>query len=185
VSLATPADLPPIAAAHCRLRPLQPADAPALQRHADDEGVWRNLFDGFPHPYTLADARAWCEGGWRQGGDVLAIEADLGQGPALVGCIGAQALSAPGRQCNAEVGWWLGRAAWGHGLAADALRHFGPACFAARPALSRLCATIYLRNTASQRVAEKAGWVREGVLPRSIVKAGELLDAALYACYRG
>ena len=61
-------DTPPtLAGSRCVLRALRPGDARALQRHADDEAVRRNLFEGFPGPYTLADAQAWCGGGWRIG----------------------------------------------------------------------------------------------------------------------
>ncbi len=44
----------------CTPRALMPADALALQRHADDPAVAFNLFGGFPQPCTLADAQAWC-----------------------------------------------------------------------------------------------------------------------------
>ena len=30
-----------------------------LVRGADNRKVWINLRDGFPHPYTRADAKAW------------------------------------------------------------------------------------------------------------------------------
>ena len=46
-------DTPPtLAGSRCVLRALRPGDARALQRHADDEAVRRNLFEGFPGPYT-------------------------------------------------------------------------------------------------------------------------------------
>ena len=41
----------------CLLRPLVPADAESLARHANDRDVWRNLRDLFPHPYSVEDAR--------------------------------------------------------------------------------------------------------------------------------
>ena len=66
----------------------------------------------------------------------------------------------------------------------EALGVFVPWLWRERPALTRLAATIYARNRRSMRVAEKAGWVRESLQPRSIVKAGEILDAVVYATYR-
>jgi len=173
-------DRPILVGKRCVLRELRPADAPSLQRHADDEAVWINLFEGFPHPYTMDDAHAWCGGGWRDMGDVLGIEVD----ESIVGCIGAMPQTAPGRACNAEVGWWIGRACWGRGIAAEALALFTPRVFDARPRLARLTDTIYARNPRSMRVAEKAGWVREGYAPRSVVKAGVVIDSVLYATYR-
>jgi len=52
--------VPTLAGRRCTLRALQVGDAPAIARHADDEAVWRNLFEGFPRPYTPAHAEAWC-----------------------------------------------------------------------------------------------------------------------------
>ena len=43
----------------CVHRPWRPGDQPALVRHANNRAVWRNLRDGFPHPYTAAHAEAW------------------------------------------------------------------------------------------------------------------------------
>jgi RimJ/RimL family protein N-acetyltransferase len=169
-----------LAGERCTLRGLLPSDAPTLQRHADDTAVWRNLFDGFPHPYTMADAQAWCGGGWRDAGDVFGIVVDGG----VIGCVGATPVTAPGRSCNAEVGWWIGQTNWGRGIAADALAVFTAWIWPQRPQLTRLFATIFLRNPASMRVADKAGYQREGLLPRSIVKAGEVIDSVLYASYR-
>jgi len=54
------ASIEPLSGRRCSPRALVPADAPSLRVHADDEAVWRTLFDGFPRPYTLADAQAWC-----------------------------------------------------------------------------------------------------------------------------
>ena len=53
-------DVPLLQGKRCRLRPLTLEDAPSLQRHADDEAVRRHLFEGYPSPYTLADAQDWC-----------------------------------------------------------------------------------------------------------------------------
>ena len=54
------APAPTLVGRHCRLRALTPADATAIARHADDPAVAHNLFEGFPQPYTLAVAQAWC-----------------------------------------------------------------------------------------------------------------------------
>src|ERR1700736_2806517 len=35
------------------------ADKASLVRHANNNKVWRNLLDRFPHPYTEADADSW------------------------------------------------------------------------------------------------------------------------------
>src|SRR5207248_10142785 len=89
------------------LLPLESAHAASLQRCADDEQVWATLFDGFPRPYTLAEAEAWCAGGWRERGFVwgIALAGDV------IGCVGVEQ-DTGGLRCNAEVGYWIGRAHW-------------------------------------------------------------------------
>jgi RimJ/RimL family protein N-acetyltransferase len=47
--------------------------------------------------------------------------------------------------------------------------------------LVRLEAPVFEWNPASMRVLEKCGFVREGVLRRSIFKDGQLIDGVLYA----
>ena len=88
-------------------------DAPALQRHADDKGVWLNLFDGFPSPYPLSIAEAWCSGGSREPayGYVWGIECE----EQVIGCI-AIWQDDGWLRCNAEVGYldWPAVLAAGH-----------------------------------------------------------------------
>jgi RimJ/RimL family protein N-acetyltransferase len=47
--------------------------------------------------------------------------------------------------------------------------------------LTRIYALPFARNSASCRVLEKAGYVCEGRLRRSVIKEGEVLDQLLYA----
>jgi len=176
-----PGELQALAGAGFELRALRLDDAPSLARHADDEEVWRNLFEGFPRPYTLADAQQWCSEGCRepQSGWVWGIDVDGG----VVGCIAAA--PQPGwLGCNAEVGYWVGRAFWGRGLASGALRLVSAWAWRERPELTRLFAPIFSWNLASQRVAQKCGYVLEAQLPQSAIKAGRIIDRVQYACYR-
>ena len=173
---------PSLQGQRCRLRELRPGDAPALQRHADDEAVSRNLFEGFPHPYTLADAQAWCGGGWRVGGHVWAIESIDAPGE-LIGCIGLQP-EAGWLRCNAEVGYWLGQAFWRRGICSEALRLVSEWAWSEQPELSRLYAPIFSWNQGSQAVARSAGYMLEARWPQSAFKAGRLIDRVVWAAYR-
>ena len=166
----------------CILRALLAADAPALQRHADDPAVAHNLFDGFPQPYTLAQAEAWCGHEHRLPhlGNVwgIAVEADE-----IAGCISV-APNAGIWGCSATVGYWLGRQHWGRGIVPEALRLVTEWTWQALPQITRLCAPIYARNAASQAVARKAGYVQEGVLPYSILNRGQAIHATVWGSYR-
>jgi RimJ/RimL family protein N-acetyltransferase len=160
----------------CRVRDLVPADAESIARHVNDRRVWLNLRDRVPHPYTLEDAERFlataCVVVPRT---AFAIEVD----GAAVGCI---ALERHGdiERISAEIGYWLGVAYWGRGIATDAVRAitryaldgFG---------LCRVYALPFAHNVASCRVLEKAGYQCEGRLRRSVIKNGEVLDQLLYA----
>lgn len=172
-------DLPALHGAVATLRPLLPADAPSLQRHADDPQVACTLFDGFPQPYTIEEAQAWCADGWRSRGHVWGIVAD-GE---VVGCIGLR-VDAGWLRCNAEVGYWVGRAYWGRGLASDALALGTGWAFANLSEVTRVYAPIFDWNAASQAVARKAGYVLEGKMPMSAIKDGRVIGRVVYATYR-
>jgi len=47
--------------------------------------------------------------------------------------------------------------------------------------LTRVFAVPYAGNIASQKVLEKAGYVQEGILRRSAIKEGNVLDQVLFA----
>ncbi len=49
---------------------------------------------------------------------------------------------------------------------------------------ARLEAGVFGWNTPSMSVLEKVGFVREGILKRSVFKDGELIDRVMYALVR-
>lgn len=173
--------VPTLQGERCLLRALVPADAASLQRHADNANVWRNLFEGFPRPYTLAEAEAWCSRDANSGafGYVWGIVVD-GE---VIGCAGL-APHGGWLRCNAEAGYWIGEAWWGRGIASDALRQVTDWAFAALPELTRIFAPIFAWNEASQAVARNSGYVREGSMPRSAIKDGRVIDRVVWAAYR-
>ena len=165
-----------IAGPRCSLRPFRPGDEAALQRLADDPGVAKNLADRFPSPYTLADAEEWvatCQA-LAEGHVVFAIEVD----GALAGGVGYERLG-PVYPGTAMVGYWLGRAHWGRGIAAAALALVTGHAFRTT-ALQRLEAGVFPWNRPSMRVLEKAGYRLECVLKDRLFKDGRAWDEHLY-----
>lgn len=163
----------------CLLRPFELADAGSLARHANDRGVWQNLRDRFPHPYTEADAVAYIEQlGSRPVQTSFAIEVDR----QVIGSISLMPGQDIARQ-TAEVGYWIGREFWGRGIMTDAVRAITQYAFDVL-GLVRVFAVPFMTSTPSIRVLEKAGYVREGLMRRSAVKEGRILDQYLYAAYR-
>jgi [ribosomal protein S5]-alanine N-acetyltransferase len=160
----------------CVLRPWVKSDVASLVRHANNLSVARHLRDRFPHPYTRAHAFAFL------------THASAGETPtnfAIV--VGEEAVGGIGyvrgsdvERYSAEVGYWLGEAHWGRGIATEALQMLTRRLFA-EGQLLRLFALPLADNVGSIRVLEKAGYAREGLLRASCVKYGERRDQLLYA----
>jgi len=83
---------------------------------------------------------------------------------------------------SAEIGYWLGRAFWGRGVMTDAVRAATRYAFE-ELGMARVFAVPFVRNPASARVLEKAGYLKEGRMHWSALKDGELLDQWLFAAY--
>jgi ribosomal-protein-alanine N-acetyltransferase len=162
------------------VRDWREADAAELARQADDRRIWLGLRDVFPHPYTIDDARVFI--GLAMGMSprtFLAIEVD----GRVAGGIG-YVLKTDVERVGAEVGYWVGHEFWGRGVATTAVRLLTRHAFEARPELRRLYAMPFATNTASARVLEKAGYIREAVLRQSVIKDGHVLDQFMYAILR-
>ena len=160
----------------CALRSWRPADADALARHASSRAVWLRLRDGFPHPYTRANAEGWIAYASAQRPEThFAIDL-AGEAVGGIGLV----LGEDVERCSAEVGYWLGEAVWGRGLATAALGGLTGYAFEVF-GLTRIFAVPFADNTASIRVLEKCGYRFEGRMRRSAVKAGVVKDQALHA----
>lgn len=165
--------------ASCTLRPWRRGDETSLSRHANNRAVWRNLRDIFPHPYTVADARAWVRtASVADPPTELAIDVD---GEA-VGGIGVQ-LKRDIHRRTAEIGYWLAEPLWNRGIATEAVRGMTDHAFAVFD-LVRIEALVFEWNPASARVLEKAGYTLEGRLRKSVTKDGRTVDALLYSIVR-
>ena len=160
----------------CLVRPWRLADVDALVRHENNVAVSRQLRDRFPHPYSRANATAFLKFA-TQDTDPANLAIDV-HGEA-VGGIGFVAGSDVER-FSAEIGYWLGEAHWGRGIATEALTLVTDDVFRRRNLL-RLFALPFADNVASTRVLEKAGYVREGILRASAVKFGQPRDQAMYS----
>jgi len=157
------------------LREWRRGDAPSLVRHANNHNVWINLRDTFPHPYRPSDARDWIRlAGTRGFNFVFAIDVDH----FAVGAIGIR----PGddiHRHSAEIGYWLGEEYWNRGIVSEALVAVTEYAFNTLE-LVRLHAEVFQWNTSSMRVLEKAGYVREGVLRKSVYKDKQWADEVVY-----
>lgn len=162
--------------ATCRVRSWNTRDLASLVEQADNRKIWLNLRDRFPHPYTRADGLAFLKEARSATPETFfAIEV----GDAAVGGIGF-VLQPDVERVSAEIGYWLGEAYWGRGIATEALAAVTRYAVDHHH-LTRVFALPFASNAASVRVLEKCGYVLEARLVRSAIKNGAIVDQLQYA----
>lgn len=162
------------------LRPWRRGDEDALARNGNHREVWRNVGDGFPHPYTREAAEAWIASA---GADPAPWHLAIVARDEAVGGIGLYRADGMAR-FTGQLGYWLGPSHWGLGYASEAARAFVAAVFE-RTDVERLEARVFAWNAASRGVLQKLGFREEALLRRAAFKDGQLVDEWLYARLRG
>ena len=163
----------------CTVRPWAATDLDTLVLHANNRHVSVHLRDRFPFPYEPEHGRKFLDWIVRQPSPtVWALEV----GGEAAGGIGIE-LHTDVERVSAEIGYWLGEAAWGRGIVTEALTAVTAEVFRQFD-LTRIYALPFADNLASVRVLEKSGYVREGHLRRSAIKDEIVRDQLLYAAYK-
>ena len=157
-----------------RLRPWRIEDIPRFQELVNDPGVVRYM-SHFSYPYTVEMAETWIRNAMDDNPPkYYAIEAD----GIVVGEVGIHPGVGFQRAGVATIGYWLGSAYWGRGVATEAVRQtvkIGAAAF------RRLQASVHEPNVASARVLEKNGFKLEGRRRLAFVERdGTPCDELLY-----
>src|SRR5205085_384676 len=160
----------PLIESDTALRPWRDDDLPGIVAACQDPEISR--WTRVPWPYGESDARQYL----LQRFDALHTGTaapfaivDAGQDSRLLGSISLMSLD--WLQRRGEVGYWLAREARGLGHATRAVRlvcHWGMTALG----LERIDLLAATANHASQRVAERAGFTREGIL-RSYMQTRE------------
>ena len=178
-----PRSFAPLSTERLRLRPLQAEDAAELHRLVNDWEVAKSLATvPFPYPRALADE--WITSTAQQiaAGTAyhVAIVGDEAGREVLVGCVGLR-LDAEAR--NAELGYWVGRRFWGHGVGPEAaarLARWG----LANLAVDRLVASALEENARSQAVLRRIGFRETGTGLRDSVSRGGAMPVRWYEMTR-
>lgn len=162
-----------------QLRPWSPDDLDALIRYADNDRIAGNMTDQFPHPYTRERGEQFIQMALQH--DPVRIFAIEVEGTAAGG-IGLHPQSDIHRK-NAELGYWLAEPFWGRGIVTGAVRQMVQYGFDNFD-IDRIFARPFGTNIASQKVLEKAGFVLEARLEKTLYKDGKYLDEMIYGIRR-
>ncbi len=175
---------PPLSDGVITLRPWAEGDAPALVEALDGEPEIVRWMHQIPQPYTEADARSYIAASaaaWRGGTGATFAVADT---EGIIGSLGMSVVAAA--ESVVEIGYWTVARARGRGLTTRAVglvsRWLLDDC-----GVERVQLRADVENAASQRVAEKAGFVREGVLRSSGYngRLGRRVDYAIFSLLPG
>ena len=161
----------PLKTERLSLRPLHARDAEALHRLVNDWEVTRTLAE-IPYPYPRALADEWIASTEAQlaagTGYHLAITGTEGKKETLVGVVGLRVDTV---RRTGRLGYWVGRAFWGHGVATEAASRLTSWGFANLP-LDRILAEVTEGNDASRAVLRRVGFRETGSGVRESVTTG-------------
>jgi ribosomal-protein-serine acetyltransferase len=163
------------------LRPYQADDAPLLYEAAAESTADIYPWMAWCHPgYTLAESEEWiphclAERDAKRAFDFVIHDQNTGK---FLGAVAINQIHPLHQYAN--LGYWVRSSCMGQGIAVIATRmcaHFG----FEELGLKRIEIVAAVGNRRSQRVAEKAGATREGIL-RNRLKVGEVWhDAVMYS----
>lgn len=158
-----------------RLRSLRINDAPIFAKQANNLKIANMVQDRFPHPYTEKAAEQFITN-LSQSNDqkVFGIEVD-GQ---VAGAIGLK-FQPDVYRFSVEMGYWLGEAYWGRGIMSKAIETVTDYALQ-KMNMNRVFARVYENNPGSMKALEKAGFEKEGIAKKAVVKNGEVLDLYVF-----
>jgi RimJ/RimL family protein N-acetyltransferase len=155
------------------LRPWREDDASAVYEACQDPEI-QHWIPVIPRPYTKQDALAFVTGALDLGPYEFAVEED----GHLVGSIGMR-VNEEAR--TSHIGYWCAPRARGRGVTTHALRLLCRYAFE-ELSLERLELITDPENRASQRVAEKVGFQREGILRSHVLHPdGRRRDSVMFS----
>ncbi len=178
---AAPPDFAPLRTARLTLRPLRREDAADLHRLVNDWDVAKMLAHvPFPYPRDLADE--WIGSTWAQiaAGEAwhLAIVGEENGQEMLIGCVG---LVRHGE--TAELGYWVGRRFWGHGVATEAAGRVARWALANLD-ITRLTSAALLENPRSESVLRRIGFRAVGEEMRDNMARGSKQPVRIFTAGR-
>ena len=173
----------PLRTERLTLRPLRPEDAAELHRLVNDWEIARNLAR-VPFPYPRGLAEEWIAStadDLASGAGIhLAITGQEDGAEVLVGVVGLRS-SEDGRQ--AELGYWVGRRFWGHGVASEAAGRLARWALANLD-IERVVAAAALDNLPSLAVLRRIGFREMGQAEQESLALGHARPVALFEVTR-
>jgi len=158
-----------------KLRKWNEADLENLVRYANNQNVAKWLTNGFPHPYTQENGKAFITMAANDNPTkIFAIDVN-GEAVGSIGFFPQTDI----HEKSAEVGYWLAEEYWGQGIMTNAIQEIVDYGFQTFD-IVRIFARPFSTNLNSQRVLEKAGFTLEARLKKALFKDGEFMDELIF-----
>ena len=159
------------------IRPLHKSDADSIVKYINDAQIHRNTTN-IPYPYSEKDAKTfltdspkhWSAGSAYRFGIVINHE--------VVGCCSLEKINQ--KDCNAELGYWLGRPFWGQGIMSRVTKAVVAFGFN-QLKLHKIIVKHQETNKSSQRIIEKLGFMYEGTERESHLRDGKWCNCRCYS----
>jgi RimJ/RimL family protein N-acetyltransferase len=167
-------------ASQVRIRRYRAGDASAVYEAVRESFAELSRFMEWCSPtYARSDAAQWVKSrpaAWKAKSEYSFLIED--EAERVLGACGLNRIEQLSGTAN--LGYWVRTSATGRGVCTAAVKQLRKFAFE-EAGLFRLEIIAAVENIASQRVAEKAGAIREGVLRQRLMASGVRHDAVLYA----
>ncbi len=158
-----------------KIRLLEQSDASQLAILANNKNVWDNLRDYIPHPYSEDDAVFFINLTKKQDPSQSFGITYNGELCGVISLIVQQDVY----KKSGEIGYWIGEPYWGKGIASRAVGLITEYGFL-NLNLIRIYTGVYEYNTASMKVLEKNGYIKEGIFQKAVIKNDQVIDEHRY-----
>ena len=160
------------------LRPVEDGDAEELHALIDANRSHLARWLAWAEPQTTAQTREFIARAHSQRAANDGFQGAIIEGGRIVGMVGFHGIDWPNR--STTLGYWLDQRAQGKGTMTEAVRAMVDHAFA-EWGLNRVEIRLDVENARSRALAERLGFLREGVLRQALWVAGDFHDDAVYS----
>lgn len=158
------------------IRAFQEEDATRLYELAKDSDV--GIHAGWPPHKSIEDSKAIIKSILKQDNNFALVEKESGL---LIGSCGLQKDPLRNNPLALMLGYWVGKEYWGKGYTLEAAQEIMNDGFK-RLGIQLISVYCYEYNLRSQRVIEKLGFRKEGLLRQAVLRFnGDIIDELVYS----
>lgn len=157
------------------IRRWKPSDSSILVNYLNNVHIWSKLTDDTPLPFTESDAKNYILPEDSKLEQVYAVECD----GTIIGGVKFTCCNAPNNIVY-RMNFWLDPEFWDNDEVVKILKDMIRFCFFHLPAI-KLLVLVIDNDTEYQKALVEAGFLKEAVLKKSILKSGSVEDLHIFS----